>query len=79
MGCTHKGETHKRGTQWKTENCEDCWCQKDGTMRCCTAYGTPFGYDKENCERVFDKASCSYKLIPIKDPTVECKETGMVG
>ncbi|CAI9576868.1 unnamed protein product [Staurois parvus] len=63
----------------KLKNCYQCWCFLDGSMKCCSTYGTPIGYDEENCEAVFDKASCSYNLIPKYDPTVKCESKGMVG
>ncbi|XP_040178116.1 uncharacterized protein LOC120910423 [Rana temporaria] len=78
-GCIYDGKTYKRGAQWKTEDCYQCSCFLDGTMQCCTTYGTPVGYDEENCEAVFDQASCSYSLVPKKDPTVECEIRSMVG
>ncbi|XP_063817560.1 beta-microseminoprotein-like [Pseudophryne corroboree] len=78
-GCFFEGKLHELGRAFRTESCLDCHCDLYGGFSCCTAYGRPVGYDKKKCKFVFNKQTCSYDLVPNKDPTKKCEEYAMVG
>ncbi|NXA34584.1 MSMB protein, partial [Eudromia elegans] len=77
--CTDsKGNLHEFGSRWRTKNCLDCSCNKDG-MSCCSSYVTPHGFDEEKCEPIFQKLTCSYKVVEKADHTKECPVPVWVG
>ncbi|NXG47445.1 MSPJ protein, partial [Psilopogon haemacephalus] len=73
-----KKELHEFGSKWRTDDCLDCYCSKDG-IQCCTSYGTPVGYDEEQCVSIFDKETCSYKVVEKNDQSKECPVNQWVG
>ncbi|XP_077310514.1 beta-microseminoprotein-like [Lithobates pipiens] len=77
-GCLYKGKLYPPGKTWRTRSCLDCYCDPDGLMDCCQAYGTPHS-DNSNCKFKFDRKACEYVLIPNEDPEKKCTHYGMVG
>uniref|UniRef100_A0A8C6ZQK3 Beta-microseminoprotein-like n=1 Tax=Nothoprocta perdicaria TaxID=30464 RepID=A0A8C6ZQK3_NOTPE len=78
-GCIDsKGTLHQFGSHWRAENCLDCSCGKDGTS-CCSSYATPVDFDEEKCESIFDKQTCSYKVVEKADHKKECPVFTWVG
>ncbi|NWI19834.1 MSMB protein, partial [Crypturellus soui] len=73
-----KGNTRPFGSQWRTKNCLDCSCGTEG-IRCCSSYATPVDFDREKCERIFQKKTCSYKVVKKDDHTKECPVFAWVG
>ncbi|NXD13813.1 MSMB protein, partial [Nothocercus nigrocapillus] len=73
-----EGNLHQFDSQWRTEDCLDCSCGKHG-MRCCSSYVTPVAFDEEKCERIFQKLTCSYKVVEKADHTKECPVSAWVG
>ncbi|KAE8590996.1 hypothetical protein XENTR_v10018270 [Xenopus tropicalis] len=78
-GCLYKDELHELGSEFRTKDCYDCTCSMDGSMRCCQAYGTPVGYDKKKCKAIFNKKTCTYRVVEKKDRSKECEGHAMVG
>ncbi|XP_026707186.1 beta-microseminoprotein-like [Athene cunicularia] len=78
-GCfDSKKELHKFGSKWRTEDCLDCHCSKDG-IDCCTAFARPVGYDEEKCVNIFNKETCTYKTVEKDDHSKECPVHEWVG
>ncbi|XP_013814268.1 beta-microseminoprotein-like [Apteryx mantelli] len=78
-GCTDfEGKFHEFGSQWETKNCMDCSCSRQG-IGCCTSYATPINFDEEKCEAIFNKLTCSYKVVEKDDHTKECPVFEWVG
>ncbi|NXP20838.1 MSMB protein, partial [Scytalopus superciliaris] len=73
-----EGKLHEFGSQWRTEDCHDCTSSRDG-ISCCTSYGTPVHYDKEKCESIFNKQTCSYTVVEKNDHSKECPVHSWVG
>ncbi|XP_062436628.1 beta-microseminoprotein J1-like [Rhea pennata] len=79
LGCTDfEGKLHDFGSQWRTKNCVDCVCFREG-LSCCTSYATPVNFDEEKCESIFDKLTCSYKVVEKADQAKECQVLEWVG
>ncbi|KAM6390378.1 beta-microseminoprotein-like [Pluvialis apricaria] len=79
IGCRDlNGDGHEFGASWKTTDCEDCYCYRDG-MKCCTSFATPVGYDQEKCISIFNKETCTYKVVEKDDHSKECPVHGWVG
>ncbi|KFV82845.1 Beta-microseminoprotein, partial [Struthio camelus australis] len=77
--CTDfEGKLHKFGSQWKTKDCMDCSCSREG-IGCCTSYMTPVTYDSEKCESIFNKLTCSYNVVEKADHSKECPVFEWVG
>ncbi|XP_040178380.1 beta-microseminoprotein-like [Rana temporaria] len=76
-GCMHKGTFHKIDTKW-TVKCEECECSESG-LYCCTSAPMPSGYDKEACNMMLDKESCTYKVTRKDDPSIPCEYKSMKG
>uniref|UniRef100_A0A8C3D2X9 Beta-microseminoprotein n=1 Tax=Cairina moschata TaxID=8855 RepID=A0A8C3D2X9_CAIMO len=78
-GCyDSKGELHEFGSQWKTVDCFECSCSREG-IDCCTIYSTPVGYDKEKCVSIFNKETCTYEVVEKNDHSKTCPVHEMVG
>ncbi|MEE6516699.1 hypothetical protein FKM82_026367 [Ascaphus truei] len=77
-GCMKDGEVHAFDTKWKTPDCFECSCRRDG-MQCCSTFGKPEGYDKETCEEILDKKSCTYNVVKKNDHSETCPITSMIG
>ncbi|XP_019357654.1 PREDICTED: beta-microseminoprotein-like [Gavialis gangeticus] len=78
-GCVDKnGKLHGFNTQWKSEDCLACSCSEDG-MECCDIAFRPVDYDEEKCESIFNKDTCSYKVVEKNNPSIECEFHGVVG
>ncbi|NWR64986.1 MSPJ protein, partial [Bucorvus abyssinicus] len=73
-----KGDLHEFGSRWRTDDCLDCSCSKDG-ISCCTNYATPGDYDEEKCIEIFNKETCTYKVVEKHDHSKECPVTAWVG
>ncbi|OCT71852.1 beta-microseminoprotein [Xenopus laevis] len=76
-GCLYENKVYKLGSRFRN-NCKDCDCFKDGSMQCCDVSGTPVEYDKEKCEAIFNKQTCSYSVVEKKDRSKECEIYAMV-
>ncbi|NXG61372.1 MSMB protein, partial [Hemiprocne comata] len=72
------GELHKFGSNWRDADCNDCSCDKNG-MNCCSSYETPVSYDTEKCESIFNKETCTYKVVEKDDHSKECPVHAWVG
>uniref|UniRef100_A0A452HG73 Uncharacterized protein n=1 Tax=Gopherus agassizii TaxID=38772 RepID=A0A452HG73_9SAUR len=70
-GCSQDGKLHGFGTSW-TANCNRCHCSQDG-IRCCSTYRSPGDYDREKCESIFNKETCSFSVVEKADPSKACK------
>ncbi|KAM9380163.1 beta-microseminoprotein-like isoform 2-T2 [Phaethornis superciliosus] len=77
-GCILDGKLYPFGEIARTENCYRCSCSSHA-MRCCSLFHTPVGYDKENCEVVFNKTSCDYDVVKKSDPSKECVVYSRIG
>ncbi|NXO97849.1 MSMB protein, partial [Certhia brachydactyla] len=87
-----EGKVHEFDSSWRTEDCMDCSCSRTG-IGCCTrrvqsssgvfplllCYMTPIDYDKEKCESIFNKETCSYKVVEKADHSKECPVHSWVG
>ncbi|XP_053892110.1 beta-microseminoprotein-like [Malaclemys terrapin pileata] len=76
-GCSQDEKVHKFGATW-TANCNRCHCSRNG-IRCCSTYHSPAGYDREKCESIFNKDTCSYSVVEKADPSKACEVRGWVG
>ncbi|NXN74253.1 MSMB protein, partial [Himantopus himantopus] len=72
------GEGHEFGSSWRTTDCNDCSCSRGG-IRCCTSFAKPVGYDTEKCVSIFNKDTCTYKVVEKDDHSKECPVHGWVG
>ncbi|NWI93482.1 MSMB protein, partial [Pitta sordida] len=72
-----KGILREFGSKW-TDYCTDCSSSRGG-IRCCASYGRPDDYDKEKCESIFNKETCSYKVVEKDDHSKECPVYSWVG
>ncbi|NXK89292.1 MSPJ protein, partial [Formicarius rufipectus] len=72
------GKLREFGSKWRTEDCNDCYSSRGG-IECCSSYSTPVGYDKEKCVRIFNKKTCSYKVVEKNDHSKECPVHSWVG
>ncbi|NXP47089.1 MSMB protein, partial [Heliornis fulica] len=70
-GCMLDGKLYPYGDIERTHNCFRCTCSKD-SMRCCSIFHIPIGFDKQNCKVVFNKESCNYDVVQKSDPSKEC-------
>ncbi|XP_030309062.1 beta-microseminoprotein [Calypte anna] len=78
-GChDSNGVQHKFDFLWRDENCNDCSCSKDG-ISCCSSFATPVGYNEEKCVRIFNKETCTYKVVEKDDHSKECPVSTWVG
>ncbi|NXL69288.1 MSPJ protein, partial [Leptocoma aspasia] len=73
-----EGKVHEFDSSWRTEDCDDCSCSRTG-IGCCTSYMRPVDYDEEKCESIFNKETCSYKVVEKDDPSKECPVHSWVG
>ncbi|XP_029464759.1 beta-microseminoprotein-like isoform X2 [Rhinatrema bivittatum] len=72
------GTRHSLKTNWKRD-CMVCSCNSAGRMECCTNYATPGEYDKDDCESIFDKDSCSYSVVKKNNPFETCEVASYIG
>ncbi|KAM9612042.1 beta-microseminoprotein-like [Morphnus guianensis] len=78
-GCRDsKGELHEFDSHWRTDDCHDCSCSRDG-IDCCSSFATPAGYDEEKCVSIFNKETCTYKVVEKDDHSKECPVHNWVG
>ncbi|RMC11590.1 hypothetical protein DUI87_11711 [Hirundo rustica rustica] len=77
-GCMMNGKVYPFGHIERTEDCHTCYCGK-GSMECCSLYMTPVDYDEEKCEKIFNKETCSYKVVEKDDHSKECLVHSWVG
>ncbi|KFV59732.1 Beta-microseminoprotein, partial [Tyto alba] len=73
-----KGELHKFGSSWRTDDCFDCSCS-EGRISCCSSFLTPTGYDEQKCVSIFNKKTCTYKIVEKDDHSKECPVHEWVG
>ncbi|KGL96303.1 Beta-microseminoprotein J1, partial [Charadrius vociferus] len=72
------GEGHEFDSSWRTIDCNDCSCSRGG-IRCCTAYVKPVDYDEEKCVSIFNKETCTYKVVEKDNHSKECPVNAWVG
>ncbi|NWQ98106.1 MSMB protein, partial [Burhinus bistriatus] len=72
------GELHEFDSSWRDADCNDCSCSRDG-IRCCTSFATPASYDEEKCISIFNKETCTYKVVEKDDHSKECPVHAWVG
>ncbi|NXN59655.1 MSMB protein, partial [Rynchops niger] len=72
------GKVHEFSSKWRTEDCHDCSCYRDG-IECCSSFATPVGYDSKKCVKIFNKETCTYKVVEKHDSSKECPVHGWVG
>ncbi|XP_019411279.1 PREDICTED: beta-microseminoprotein-like [Crocodylus porosus] len=77
-GCIQNGELYEFGTAWRSEDCHSCNCSHRG-IRCCSTVHSPVNYDRNMCRMVFNKDTCSVKVVEKTDPSKECEVHGWVG
>nr|XP_009505894.1 PREDICTED: beta-microseminoprotein-like [Phalacrocorax carbo] len=77
-GCRDSdGVLRKFGSSWRNADCYDCSCSRDG-IDCCASFGTPVGFDEKKCEKIFNKETCTYKVVEKDDPSKECPFNAVV-
>ncbi|KAF5921980.1 hypothetical protein HPG69_015430, partial [Diceros bicornis minor] len=77
------GVTHPMNSTWKTESCVECSCGQDG-INCCNtlcfclndSVAVPVGYDKIKCQKIFNKETCSYKVVERENAEKICSVSG---
>ncbi|XP_056386387.1 beta-microseminoprotein-like [Hyla sarda] len=62
-GCVYEGNTHASGTSWRTDECYDCTCNDNGSIRCCQVGGRPGNYNTEKCIALFNEETCQYTVV----------------
>ncbi|XP_076194188.1 beta-microseminoprotein-like [Aptenodytes patagonicus] len=72
------GKLHEFGSHWRNADCYDCSCSRDG-ISCCSSFATPVSYDEEKCVSIFNKETCTYKVVEKNDHSKECPVHGWVG
>ncbi|KFV18646.1 Beta-microseminoprotein, partial [Tauraco erythrolophus] len=72
------GELHEFGSSWSNEDCYDCSCSEHG-ISCCSSFMTPVDYDEEKCVSIFNKETCTYKVVEKDDASKQCPVHGWVG
>ncbi|NWY49715.1 MSMB protein, partial [Chionis minor] len=72
------GKLHEFDSTWRDAQCNDCSCSRSG-MRCCTSFITPSDYDEEKCVSIFNKETCTYKVVEKNDHSKECPVHAWVG
>ncbi|KAG9485105.1 beta-microseminoprotein A1-like [Eleutherodactylus coqui] len=77
-GCTYEEVLHEYDSRWRTQDCLDCDCNADGSVRCCQAYGTPVDYDEKNCIKIWDQEACMFHVVRRNNRRKTCKHA-MVG
>ncbi|KFP51022.1 Beta-microseminoprotein, partial [Cathartes aura] len=73
-----KGELHKFDSHWRTDDCHDCFCSRGG-IDCCSSFAAPADYNKEKCVSIFNKETCTYKVVEKDDHSKECPVHEWVG
>ncbi|XP_069774084.1 beta-microseminoprotein-like [Narcine bancroftii] len=70
--CTDKsdGTIHEIGDSWKNHDCMKCTCFEEG-YRCCEMFTKPVKFSKD-CEAIFDRENCRYRVHRKDSPNVEC-------
>uniref|UniRef100_A0A663EPX1 Beta-microseminoprotein n=1 Tax=Aquila chrysaetos chrysaetos TaxID=223781 RepID=A0A663EPX1_AQUCH len=67
-GCRDsKGELHEFDSHWRTNDCHDC------------SFQSSTGYDEEKCISIFNKETCTYKVVEKDDHSKECPVHTWVG
>ncbi|XP_072341583.1 beta-microseminoprotein-like isoform X2 [Scyliorhinus torazame] len=69
--CMDGGMSYKVGAMWKSEDCYTCYCGKV-TAICCTDYSQVPDVPS-NCEAIFDKRLCKYKVYSKDNPDILCE------
>ncbi|KFP60010.1 Beta-microseminoprotein, partial [Cariama cristata] len=72
-----KGQLHEFYSYWRTDNCFDCFCSTDG-IDCWSSFVKPVVYD-EKCVSIFNKETCTYKVVEKADHSKECPVYQRVG
>ncbi|NWQ78036.1 MSMB protein, partial [Columbina picui] len=72
------GEMHEFGTHWTNTECYSCSCTRSG-IDCCSTFMIPTKYDKEKCVSIFNKETCTYKVVEKEDHSKECPIYEAVG
>uniref|UniRef100_A0A2K5D058 Beta-microseminoprotein n=2 Tax=Aotus nancymaae TaxID=37293 RepID=A0A2K5D058_AOTNA len=72
-----EGNKHPLNSRWRTENCDACVClEKD--IACCSLVSIPVGYDRHNCQKIFNKETCKITVVEKKDPNRTCGVSGWI-
>ncbi|XP_043332257.1 beta-microseminoprotein [Cervus elaphus] len=71
-GCKDlNGVTHQLKSDWNTDNCESCHCDEAG-IHCCNTAAIPTDYDRDKCQAVLNKKTCTYTVLEKKNPLKTC-------
>nr|XP_009505892.1 PREDICTED: beta-microseminoprotein-like [Phalacrocorax carbo] len=77
-GCILEGKLYPYGEIPRTHNCLRCSCSQKA-MLCCSIFHTPIGYDKDNCQVIFNDQTCDYDVVEKSDPSKKCRVYSRVG
>ncbi|KFP84466.1 Beta-microseminoprotein, partial [Apaloderma vittatum] len=72
-----KGKTHLMGSRWMMGSCLRCYCFEDG-IECCNNHPRPANYDTEKCISIFNKVTCTFKVVEKDDHSKVCPVHGWV-
>ncbi|NWW94307.1 MSMB protein, partial [Rhynochetos jubatus] len=72
------GKLHEFDSRWRSDACYDCSCTREG-IGCCASFKTPTGYNKKKCVRIFNKDTCTYKVVKKDNHSEECSVYKWVG
>ncbi|KFQ74033.1 Beta-microseminoprotein, partial [Phoenicopterus ruber ruber] len=72
------GELHEFDSHWRNADCYNCFCSRMG-IQCCASFVRPADYDKEKCVSIFNRKTCTYKVVEKKDHSKECPAHVWVG
>ncbi|XP_069774087.1 beta-microseminoprotein-like isoform X2 [Narcine bancroftii] len=68
--CLKNGISYSMGSMWKDEDCYSCYCG-NVTAICCSEYVQPPEVPR-NCEAVFDRGICTYKIYRKDNHDILC-------
>ncbi|XP_071987319.1 beta-microseminoprotein-like [Engystomops pustulosus] len=71
-GCYYEGEFHKSDSNWKSNDCMECSCIKDGSVKCCAIVLKPVKYNKKKCTAIYDQDNCVYHVVRNDNPCKTC-------
>ncbi|CAF1394064.1 unnamed protein product [Rotaria sordida] len=72
------GKVRKFSDSWKSKDCKQCSCSRNG-ISCCSTLATPTNYDKKNCRAILNKRQCRYDVVKKSDKNTKCPVYGAVG
>ncbi|XP_066456689.1 myb-like protein X isoform X1 [Eleutherodactylus coqui] len=68
-GCWKHGSMHPYFSKWKTTDCQECTCYKQG-VECCSDDSVAIGYNPKICIAI--KEDCVTKVVRKKDHSIKC-------